>query len=405
MSAPTRPGFFYGHVIVLCCCLIMAVNAGLAMTCAGVFYKPVSEELGVSIGEFGLYMCFNFLASSIMLSVAGRMMVRYGARLLLSISSAVMGLCFIAMGRFDAVWQFYAAGAIIGMTLAFLYFLSFPTLVNRWFRSRVGLYMGICSAAMGLGGAVFNPLCVYMISAYGWRYTYGIIGGFILLGVTPLLALLLRNAPREAAPADGEAAQPAAEATGIEYAQALRMPTLYALIAYAFLINATAPLYLIMPSYVTEQASAERGGFVAAAVMLGVAVGKVALGIINDRSYRLGVCVSTLFGIVGLLVLGIGPVWAYIPGGFLFGWAFAGVSVQTPLLVRAVFGSRSYAPIYSIVSIALAAGGALAGGWGILADHTSYHFTFLLAGLFLAICLAIGLSVLYARRQGTGHQA
>lgn len=42
----------YGYVIVLCCCLIMGINVGLVMSCAGIFYHPVSEGLGVSVGTF-----------------------------------------------------------------------------------------------------------------------------------------------------------------------------------------------------------------------------------------------------------------------------------------------------------------------------------------------------------------
>lgn len=123
--------FHYGYIIVLCCCLIMGVNVGLVMSCAGIFYQPVSEELGVSVGQFGLYMSFNYLTSTLMLSVAGRMLERFSARYLLAASSAVLGLCLVAMGFFNAVWQFYAAGCIIGITLAFLLYLSFPTMVNR----------------------------------------------------------------------------------------------------------------------------------------------------------------------------------------------------------------------------------------------------------------------------------
>lgn len=374
----------------------MGVNAGLAMSCAGVFYTPVSDSLGVGVGELGLYMSFNFLASSLMLSVAGRLMVRYGARMLLSLSSGLMGVCLIAMGFFQSLWQFYAAGAVIGITLAFLFYLSFPTLINSWFRERVGFYMGICSASMGLGGALFSPVCAWLISAYGWRCTYGILGGLVLCVVTPLLALLLRNAPRHA-PAASSPRTPAPQ-EGIEYAEARQMPVFRILLVYALLINTTAPLCLFMPSYVTGLASANLAGYVAGAVMLGVAIGKVALGMINDRSYKLGVLVSTLCGIIGLLVFSLGQPWAFIPGAFLFGWAFAGVSVQTPLLVRAVFGSRSYALINARISVALAVGGALAGAWGLLAERTSYRFIFLLGCLFLLTCLVIGLYVLRRRR-------
>lgn len=408
---PQKSGrFYYGYVILLCCCLIMAVNAGIAMSCAGVFYLPVSQELGVSVGRFGWYMSFNFLASTLMLSVAGRLMERWGARRMLSISSGLMGGCLLSMSLFTALWQFYAAGALMGVSLAFLYYLSFPTLVNSWFRRRVGLYMGICSASMGVGGAVFNPLCGLLIQEYGWRVAYGVLGGGVLLVLTPLLALLLRNAPAEpqaAAPGGGEAAAAAAlpaEPEGISHEQALRMPVFYVLVVYAFLINATAPICLFMPSYVTPLSSAEQGALVAAAVMLGVATGKVALGVINDKSHALGVVVSTLSGVAGLLLLAQGPPSVFVAGAFLFGWAFAGVSVQTPLLVRAVFGSRCYTRIYAGVSIALAAGGTLAaGGWGALAEATSYHTAFGVAVGFLVVCLGLGLVALRHRGEAAAR--
>lgn len=108
----------YGYVIVLCCFLIMFVIVGLIMSCAGIFYKPVSEELGIDIGKFGLYMSLNFLFSTLTLSFAGRLMERYSARVILTISSAVAGLSLMAMSQFDALWQFYITGALFGITLA-----------------------------------------------------------------------------------------------------------------------------------------------------------------------------------------------------------------------------------------------------------------------------------------------
>ncbi|MDE6681145.1 MAG: MFS transporter, partial [Muribaculaceae bacterium] len=136
----------YGFVIVACCCLMMGINVGLTFSCAGIFYRPVSEALGVAVGEFGIYMSVMYVTSSLMLSVAGRMLERYSARWLFSANSALMGLTFLSMALYDNVWEFYVAGGVLGVTLAFLLYLSFPTLVNRWFHTRVGLMIGICSA-------------------------------------------------------------------------------------------------------------------------------------------------------------------------------------------------------------------------------------------------------------------
>ena len=396
--------FHYGYIIVLCCCLIMGIDVGLVMSCAGIFYQSVSQELNVPVGEFGIYMSFNFLASSLMLSVAGKMIEKWNARYLLAANSAILGLCLFAMGSFDAVWQFYVAGCIIGITLAFLLYLSFPTMINRWFKTRVGFFIGICSAASGIGGIIFNPIGAAWITELGWRTTYCIFGAIVLFGVSPILALFLRNYPHEKnlMPFGTDLANTTTlangDSEGIEYSEALKMPVFYALIVFAFLMMAVSTLNLFIPNYMTDLTfTLEEASFVASAVMVGVTVGKIVLGMINDRNTVVGVLVTVLGGISGLALL----VWAHINvfliilGGFLFGWSYAGVTVQTAMLVKAVFGNRNYARIYSNVSIALAAGGAItAGGWGLLADATSFKTIFIIGAAALIVCGIIGVYAL-----------
>ena len=118
----------YGFVIVVCCCLMMGINIGLSFSCAGIFYRPVSTDLGVSVGAFGIYMSLMYVASTLMLPLAGKLMERSSARRLLAGNSALMGLTFLAMSASTQVWQFYAAGCVLGVTVAFLLYLSFPTL-------------------------------------------------------------------------------------------------------------------------------------------------------------------------------------------------------------------------------------------------------------------------------------
>ena len=396
----------YGYVIVACCCLIMAVNVGLVMSCAGIFYQPISRELGISVGKFGLYMSFNYLTSTLMLSVAGRLVERFSIRLLLTCASAVLGLCLLAMSAFNAVWQFYAAGSVIGICIAFLLYLSFPTLINRWFNMRVGFFIGICSAASGIGGILFNPMGAYSIENYGWRTTYLIFGSVILLFVTPLLGVFLRSRPidKSIAPFDAEIQQcTSIQKVGVEYVRAIRMPIFYTLLIFALLIISVSTLNLFIPNYIVDMDySLEQASFVASGVMFGVTIGKVILGMINDKSSMLGVLTTAILGIIGLLLLLVGEfsIWVVVCGGFLFGWAYAGVTVQTPMLVRTVFGSRDYPQIYSNISIALAAGGALtAGGWGVLSDYVDFKTILALGVLFLTICGCIGIYALHVSKR------
>lgn len=410
-QSDTTSRLHYGFVIVACCCLMMGINVGLTFSCAGIFYQPVSSSLGVPVGEFGVYMSVMYVTSTLMLSVAGGMLERWSARWLFTLNSAIMGATFVAMAFFSRVWEFYIAGGVLGVTLAFLLYLSFPTLVNRWFHSKVGMMIGICSAASGIGGMIFNPIAGWIITNHGWRWGYGTFGLIILLAVTPLLGLLLRDRPQQmgllpygadsnAAGKSGSKAGPDA-ASGVAYSKALRMPAFYITLLFAFLMMGTSTLNLFIPNYVTEHGfSLEQASLTAAFVMAGVTVGKVALGYINDRNCLAGVAATTLCGIGGLLAIIFcgGELAAIMGGAFLFGWAYAGVTVQSAMLTRTVFGPKDYARIYSNISIALAAGGALAsGGWGLLADATSFSFIFSVGAAVLGVCALAGAATLKSK--------
>lgn len=410
-QSDTTSRLHYGFVIVACCCLMMGINVGLTFSCAGIFYQPVSSSLGVPVGEFGVYMSVMYVTSTLMLSIAGGMLERWSARWLFTLNSAIMGATFVAMAFFSRVWEFYIAGGVLGVTLAFLLYLSFPTLVNRWFHSKVGMMIGICSAASGIGGMIFNPIAGWIITNHGWRWGYGTFGLIILLAVTPLLGLLLRDRPQQmgllpygadsnaAGKADSNAGPDAA--SGVAYSKALRMPAFYITLLFAFLMMGTSTLNLFIPNYVTEHGfSLEQASLTAAFVMAGVTVGKVALGYINDRNCLAGVAATTLCGIGGLLAIIFcgGELAAIMGGAFLFGWAYAGVTVQSAMLTRTVFGPKDYARIYSNISIALAAGGALAsGGWGLLADATSFSFIFSVGAAVLGVCALAGAATLKSK--------
>lgn len=374
----------------------MGVNIGLVMSCAGIFYKSVSASLSVSVGSFGLYMTFVYATSFLMLSVAGKMIDKYSARWILTASSGILGLVYLGMSQFSELWEFYIAGAIIGVSLSFLLYLSYPILISRWFGKKVGFYIGICSAASGVGGILFNPLAGTLISEYGWRNSYMIFGLVILAVVTPLLALLLRSYPKDIGlkPLGIEKENSNQEKSGIPYSAAIKSPVFYALIVFAFLMISVSTLNLFLPTYINDIGyTVEEASLVASAVMLGVTIGKVALGWLNDKSAAAGILASTGLGMTGLFLLTFSDYGIVITtlGGFLFGWAYAGVTVETALLVRTIFGTKDYAKIFSNISIALALGGAaMAGGWGYISDFIKFKFILMIGITCLMVSMAIG---------------
>lgn len=398
MNTNTRK-IHYAFVIVFCCCLMMGINVGLTFSCAGIFYKPLTNDLGMAVGEFGLYMTFMYVASALMLPFAGKLLQQYSARKMFTAASVLNGVSLAAMGMMSQLWQFYVVGAFLGISIAFLLYMSYPTLINRWFHTRMGLMIGICCAASGLGGIIFNPLGAYIITEWGWRYGYFAFGGIVLLIVTPLLGWLLRDNPSDMGLQKFGAETSAGVSGvvsngGVSYSEARRMPVFYAIMLFAFIMMGCSTLNLFIPGFTESSGfTLEQASYAAAASMLGVTLGKLLLGYINDRNCMAGVTLCTLGGAAGIAAMIAGSMMLpmVLGGSFFFGWCYAGVTVQTAMLTKAVMGSKDYARIYATISIALSAGGAFAsGGWGLLADATSYSFSFISGAVLLVVAFLLG---------------
>ncbi len=421
-AAAPSGGFHYAYLIVLSCIAITCLPCALVLSCAGIFFTPVSEWLGVARAQFTLYFSILNVAMMFTLPVAGRLMGKADLRVVLSACVCLCGAGLLGMGRSSALWQFYVCGAVMGVGVAPLIYLAVPTLVNAWCVKRVGFFVGLCMAFTGIGGVIFNPIGTSLIQsgAEGWRLAYTVFGIVTLVGTLPFTLLVVRSKPadkgllpygadattdeKDAASAAGAATQ--GEAKGVSAADAMRMPAFWALVAFCGIITLNQTIYQFLPSYAESFANsapqiAAASGIVASAAMAGQAVGKVVLGVVNDRSVRAGVLVGIGCGVAGVLVMWFLPtaLVLLLVGAFLFGVAYAQTTVQTPLLVRAAFGSADYPAIYSRVSMAGSLMSAVAAVfWSVVIDSAGgFPLMFVLGIACMAVCLATALFALSHR--------
>lgn len=418
----------YAYAIVAACMAITCLPCALVLSCAGIFFTPVSDFFGVPKATFTLYFSILNLAMMVALPASGKFMGKCDLRALLSGCVALCGAGCIGMGLCWQMWQFYVCGAVMGIGLAPLLYLAIPTLINAWFVKRVGFFVGLCMAFTGIGGVIFNPVGSALIAgdAEGWRVAYMVFGVIILAGTLPFTLLVIRNTPadkgllpfgatRAAHPASptgstAEATESMDDATsGLTLAQALRSPAFFAVLIFSGLITLNQNIYQFLPSYVSSFADslpavAAVSGVVASACMGGQAVGKVLLGTINDRSVHAGICLGVGSGIAGLTLMWLipGQIALLLVGAFLFGIAYAMTTVQTPLLTRTVFGGADYTNIYSKITMVGALMGTVSAvAWSFIVDSAGgYPLMFILGYVLLASCGALALYALAWRSRG-----
>lgn len=398
--------FHYAYAIVASCIAITCLPCALALSCAGIFFTPVSEFFGVPRASFTLYFSILNIMMMLTLPMAGNHLSKLDARKVLSGATILVGLGLIGMSFGNSMPWFYVCGAIIGVGVAPLIYLSVPTLINAWCVKNVGFFVGLCMAFTGIGGVIFNPIGTSIIQSgpEGWRMAYRVFGIIALAGTLPFTLFVIRSKPSDkgllpygAEEASSEASsKEAVEVEGVPAAEAMRMPAFFALAIFCGIITLNQTIYQFLASYATSFADtlpaiAAASGVVASAAMAGQAIGKVLLGIINDKSVKVGIVFGLACGAVGILLMWFVPqvLPILLVGAFLFGVVYAMTTVQTPLLVRSVFGSADYTNIYSRISMVGSLMSAVAAVfWSFVIDSPGGFPLMFIGGLVcMAICL------------------
>lgn len=189
---------YYGWII------IMAGGLGLIMTSPGQTYgmSPFVEyfitDLGVSRSLISILFAVGPLAGSLALPAIGRLVDKLGPRLMVVVIATAFGISCIGMGLVQNA---------ITLCLGFVALRTFgkggldlvsTNVINQWWVRRRGMAMGMAGLGMSLlGFGVFPSFAIWLISLYGWRTTYMILGLGLLLLMVAVGSLLFRDHPED----------------------------------------------------------------------------------------------------------------------------------------------------------------------------------------------------------------
>ncbi len=226
---------FHGWIVVAVCSLVLFSTGPGQSHLIGLFFEPISAELGLSRTALALAYGLATLCAALLLPRLGRLVDTRGPVVVLGVLGFLLGLAcllfsqatgWIALALGFAALRFLGQG---GLSLAS------ANLVVRWFRRRRGFALGLMTLGFPLSVAIHAPLAQALIDAVGWRQSWLWLGfaTWILL-LAPIL-LLLHDRPEdvglhpdgdEKAAGDGQAA-----VNGESLGEALRTPAFYVIAA------------------------------------------------------------------------------------------------------------------------------------------------------------------------------
>lgn len=343
----------------------------------------------------------------------GRLVDRYGVRIIISAGALTAGLGFVLLSLMQNIWHFYAAYVIIGIATTATGAIPSTKLVSNWFAKRRGTAIGIMSAGIGAGIFALAPLLgSYLMPNYGWRLSYLALA-IITWTLIPLALFVVRTKPADLGLyPDGIQSQTSLADVGVTVVTGKGFNLRMALGTPAFWLLALTFFSMAFGSLGVSQGQVlylQDIGFplaVAANALtglgLGSAVGKFIFGWLCDKipaKYACAIsCVLLAAGTIILLNLkaesSLAAIWFY---AVIIGLGNGGWLPTMSMLVNNNFGLTSYGAIFGMVAFVQSIGGAIGpflGGY-MYDTMNTYRWAFL---IFLGLDIIAAITVLFVRR-------
>ena len=109
------------HVMVILAGILICLGpCALVYNTWSIFVVPVTASLDASSSQFTFYITLVYLISALASPVMGNLMERFDLRIVLSLSVVLVALGIALCSFWDAIWQFYISGALIGFGIVSL---------------------------------------------------------------------------------------------------------------------------------------------------------------------------------------------------------------------------------------------------------------------------------------------
>ena len=188
--------FHYAWVIVFVTFFTFLAVQGVRLS-FGAFVEPWEKDFLLDRGTISLISTLSFVVYGLSQPVIGRFVDQLGARLILSLSTLLVGICIFFISFAQQPWQLFLLYGFVSIGVGGASNVAATVVIANWFNKKRGLAFGIMEAGFGAGQMLVVPGSLILIHWLDWRITNVILGALLVIVVFPVILLFLRNHPTE----------------------------------------------------------------------------------------------------------------------------------------------------------------------------------------------------------------
>ena len=385
MQQTRKPKLFYGWYVLWGMILVGAMAMALAGPTYGLFIEPMREELGFGRALFGWTQTVYLLSAAIGGLFIGRLIDRYGARVLLAVAGGVAAVVLGSLSFFQPPWWFIGAFLITGLMgihgPASIY--GAPV-ISKWFVRQRARALGILSMGAPFGLLIGFPAVQWVIQEHGWRTGWISLGIAGLVIIVPVSLLVLKRQPEDIGlMPDGDPPRQAGafgtqgdpEARQWTRSEAIRTPTFWRVtLAFSLFTFCTTSMVIFrFPYFIGEGMNPGLMSVAVGTAQIWTLLGAVTMGrqvavVGLERLLALNMLIMMACFILTLSVTNAFMMFAAL---YIWAWAINSLGALQGIVYAAYFGRRHSGAVRSMALMTTMLFAAVAGPvTGYVADNT-----------------------------------
>lgn len=411
MDTKVKNQSIYHWLIVAACCGMAISAIGIVTNCMGVFYKPVSEALGVGRGNVALFNTIVHLTTGFTTPFVANLLRKYPLKPLLLVGSLLISVGIALLSMAQNVWMFYVIAPFVGVGAAATSSVAILTILNNWFDQKYGMASGLALACSGIGGALLAPVFTAIIQMIGWRMAFLAAGGVAALASMPGILFIIHRMPQDKGylPYGGSAVKQASGGAQKKSKRSLGEVfsfTFLAICLMGFLSAGMTSVNSHLPGYAEELGfTASVGALMVTCCMIGNISSKLLLGVLCDTLGAVKGCMIMFASVIGSLALFLfapsDSSWLPLLAAILFGAVFSLGGIGQSQLIRMVYGPEKFAAVYAFASVFPYIGTALMNtSFGYIYDFTGSYRGALMLSLGMALTATVIMIIITRKKRG-----
>lgn len=375
---------------------LMMMAVALPTTALSFFNQPVAQALGVGLGSFTIYYSITIAAGALTAPLVGQFVSRRGVCPVVVISGIWGCLGFWLYSFSSSLIAFYIVAAAMGaLSTSCMSLCANVTVQSSYPAKDAAGTIGVVMAGSGISGMIVSIMIPWILTNWGWRMGYRVLGVF-WLGLL-LLAAWILGKPENA---KGQVRSGATAGEGMTYQQALHSKVFYILITFLAILGICSGISQHIPSILNSVGyTAQQTATLMSIYTALLAVGKIFQGWLYGKvGIKKGGLITLAVYLGSCLLLGVKTT--AIPALLLLAIGSGIMTTLPPLVGKTLFGMREYAAIWGIASIFGSVGSFLGTpAWGTAYDITGSYLPALLCSAGLLILTMILHSLMLRNKQ------